>query len=254
MMTVSINLPNFVEFSSHTHTHTHTHCLVMSRRRVRSSPRLAKRKRLSNVLSVDQKKSSQDNAAKRFKIGSRSKKRGVSDDLKERPLKRRRERIVVPMRRNRGIKRTLSQPSYPERKRQLIDESEVNYNEDVLLKEETSKDEIVSREGTIVTGLEIVPYRNDSVLSPCKSIVPYVSSFEPVLSFDSAYKMNQVQNILPFKPFSSRESLVVAPIPVPPTSSNTVVHNDVLKKEEDIHDNDLHSESSMDVDYSMDID
>ena len=162
-----------------------------------------------------------------------------------RPTKRRRERIVIPTRIRRGVKRTLSHPSYPEKKRQIVCESEVNYDEvlnDGKTEKEISKEEKTSRENNVVTGFEIVPYRGRSVFSPCKSIVPYESKPD-LVNF-----LHNHHTVLPFK----AKNALPSPI-VPSEKYLRTLNESTVKIENDSMD--LHSESSMDGDsYSMDID
>ena len=169
-----------------------------------------------------------------------------SKESSRRPTKRTRERIVIPTRIRRGVKRTLSQPSYPEKKRQIVCESEVNYDE--VLNEKTekeiSKEEMTSRENNVVTGFEIVPYRGGSVFSPCKSIVPYEFKSD-LMNF-----LNNHHTVLPFK----ANALVVPPPPIVPSNKYLRTLNESTVKIEEVP-MDLHSEESMDADsYSMDID
>ena len=175
----------------------------------------------------------------------RKREREESEESSRRPAKRRRERIVIPNRIRRGVKRTLSQPSYPEKKRQIVCESEVNYDEvlnDGKTEKEISKEEMTSRENNVVTGFEIVPYRGGSVFSPCKSIVPYESKSD---------LMNFLNNHhIPLKP----PLPIVPPPPIVPSNKYLRTLNESTVKIEEVP-MDLHSEESMDADsYSMDID
>ena len=151
-----------------------------------------------------------------------------------RPAKRKKE---IP---RRGLKRTLSQPSYPEKKRQITCEGELNYDEDLKTKEEMSRDEIKLRENAVVTGFEIVPYR-----PPCKSIVAYESKTDL-----AHFLSNRLPIEIPVKPPSS----LITPCPpmLPSEKYLRALNKSEIKIEDDPMD--LHSESSMDGDYSMEID